>query len=58
MELSFLCSFLGLAIFINAKIAGLETGITITNHQYDTGLCVYYATYIARSVEIGEPQYP
>jgi len=51
MALLFLCSFLDRTNVGNAKIAGFERGINTTNHQYDTGLCVYYATYIARSVE-------
>ena len=34
----------------NAKILGLEKDIHITDHQYAIGLCVFYATYIARYV--------
>jgi hypothetical protein len=50
LALLFLCSFLDRTNVGNAKILGLEKGIHITDHQYDEGLTVFYATYIARSV--------
>lgn len=55
MALLFLCSFLDRTNVGNAKTYGLEAGIGITDHQYDTGLVVYYATYIARFVEQMSP---
>ena len=30
----------------NARLYGLEDEIGITDHEYDTGLAVFYATYI------------
>ena len=47
LALLFLCSFLDRTNVGNAKIYNLETDIHITDHQYDQGLVVYYATYIA-----------
>jgi hypothetical protein len=44
----FLCSFLDRTNVGNAKILGLQKDIKITDHQYAIGLCVFYATYIAR----------
>ncbi|KAH8676492.1 major facilitator superfamily domain-containing protein [Tricladium varicosporioides] len=46
----FLCSFLDRTNVGNAKTYGLETDLHISNHQYDTGLVVYYATYIASEI--------
>jgi hypothetical protein len=46
--LLFLCSFLDRTNVGNAKVYGLEKDINITDSQYDRGLVVYYATYIAR----------
>lgn len=46
----FLCSFLDRTNVGNAKTYGLEKDLKMTDHQYDTGLTVYYATYIARQV--------
>ena len=48
MALLFLCSFLDRTNVGNAKVYNMEADIHITDHQYDTGLVVYYATYIAR----------
>ena len=48
MALLFLCSFLDRTNVGNAKIIGLTTDIGITNLQYNQGLAVFYATYIAR----------
>lgn len=48
LALLFLCSFLDRTNVGNAKIIGLEKSIHITDHQYDEGLVVFYATYIAR----------
>ncbi|TVY16992.1 putative transporter, partial [Lachnellula arida] len=50
LALLFLCSFLDRTNVGNAKTYGLETSLKMTDHQYDTGLAVYYATYIARQV--------
>ncbi|TVY43165.1 putative transporter [Lachnellula occidentalis] len=50
LALLFLCSFLDRTNVGNAKTYGLETSLGMTDHQYDTGLAVYYATYIARQV--------
>ncbi|KAH6667199.1 putative MFS transporter [Halenospora varia] len=47
MALLFLCSFLDRTNVGNAKVYNMEADIHITDHQYDTGLVVYYATYIA-----------
>ncbi|KAF2404699.1 MFS general substrate transporter [Trichodelitschia bisporula] len=47
LALMFLCSFLDRTNVGNAKILGLEKDIHITNRQYDQGLAVFYATYIA-----------
>lgn len=51
LALLFLCSFIDRTNVGNAKILGLQKDIGITNHQYAIGLCVFYATYIARSVQ-------
>lgn len=48
LALLFLCSFLDRTNVGNAKTYGLETGLKMTDHQYDIGLAAYYATYIAR----------
>ncbi|TVY32013.1 putative transporter [Lachnellula subtilissima] len=50
LALLFLCSFLDRTNVGNAKTYGLEASLKMTDHQYDTGLAVYYATYIARQV--------
>lgn len=50
LALLFLCSFIDRTNVGNAKILGLETDIHINDHQYAIGLCVFYATYIARYV--------
>ncbi|KAI2641293.1 major facilitator superfamily domain-containing protein [Xylaria nigripes] len=42
----FLCSFFDRTNVGNARLYGLERDIGITDHQYDIGLSVYYATYI------------
>jgi hypothetical protein len=49
LALLFLCSFIDRTNVGNAKILGLEKDIHINDHQYAIGLCVFYATYIARS---------
>jgi hypothetical protein len=48
LALLFLCSFIDRTNVGNAKILGLEKDIRINDHQYAVGLCVFYATYIAR----------
>ncbi|KAK0648728.1 major facilitator superfamily domain-containing protein [Cercophora newfieldiana] len=47
LALLFLCSFLDRTNVGNAKIIGLEQDLRITNLQYNQGLAVFYATYIA-----------
>ncbi|KAH7104811.1 major facilitator superfamily transporter [Auriculariales sp. MPI-PUGE-AT-0066] len=47
LALLFLCSFLDRTNVGNAKILGLAKDLNITNHQYNQGLAVFYATYIA-----------
>jgi hypothetical protein len=48
LSLLFLCSFLDRTNVGNAKIIGLAEDLNITNLQYNQGLAVFYATYIAR----------
>lgn len=48
LSLLFLCSFLDRTNVGNAKIIGLEENLGISNLQYNQGLAVFYATYIAR----------
>lgn len=48
LALLFLCSFLDRTNVGNAKIIGLEEDLKISNLQYNQGLAVFYATYIAR----------
>lgn len=43
-------SFLDRTNVGNAKILGLEADLSITDHQYDIGLAVFYLTYICRCV--------
>ncbi|RDW67603.1 MFS general substrate transporter-69 [Coleophoma cylindrospora] len=50
LALLFLCSFLDRTNVGNAKTYSLEANLKITDHQYDTGLAVYYATYIASEI--------
>ncbi|KAJ0384436.1 hypothetical protein COL922a_008364 [Colletotrichum nupharicola] len=52
LALLFLCSFLDRTNVGNAKIIGLEEDLGINNIQYNQGLAVFYATYIARHVII------
>jgi hypothetical protein len=52
LALLFLCSFIDRTNVGNAKILGLEADLKINDHQYAIGLCVFYATYIARYVEV------
>ncbi|KZL63343.1 major facilitator superfamily transporter [Colletotrichum incanum] len=47
LALLFLCSFLDRTNVGNAKIIGLEEDLGINNSQYNQGLAVFYATYIA-----------
>lgn len=42
----FLCSFFDRTNVGNARLYGLEEEIGISDHQYDMGLAVFYATYI------------
>ncbi|KAJ5500698.1 Major facilitator superfamily domain general substrate transporter [Penicillium expansum] len=46
LALLFLMSFLDRTNVGNAKILGLEADLSITDHQYDVGLAVFYLTYI------------
>ncbi|KAI0394160.1 major facilitator superfamily domain-containing protein [Xylariaceae sp. FL0594] len=46
LALLFLCSFFDRTNVGNARLYGLEKEINITDHQYDSGLAVFYATYI------------
>ncbi len=50
LSLLFLCSFLDRTNVGNAKVYGLEKAVHMTDHQYEIGLTVFYATYIIRSV--------
>lgn len=47
LTLLFLCSFLDRTNVGNAKTYKLETDLHMSDHQYEMGLAVYYATYIA-----------
>ncbi|KAK4242831.1 hypothetical protein C8A03DRAFT_28830 [Achaetomium macrosporum] len=47
LSLLFLCSFLDRTNVGNARIIGLEKDLGISNLQYNQGLAVFYATYIA-----------
>ncbi|PBP16529.1 hypothetical protein BUE80_DR012780 [Diplocarpon rosae] len=46
----FLCSFLDRTNAGNAKTYHLEEDLAMSNHQYDTGLAVFFATYIASEI--------
>ncbi|TGJ82524.1 hypothetical protein E0Z10_g6238 [Xylaria hypoxylon] len=46
LALLFLCSFFDRTNVGNARLYGLQAEIGITDHQYETGLAVFYATYI------------
>ncbi|KAI1206037.1 MFS general substrate transporter [Annulohypoxylon truncatum] len=46
----FLCSFLDRTNVGNARLYNLEGDIGITDHQYDQGLAVFYATYILSEI--------
>lgn len=48
LSLLFLCSFLDRTNVGNAKIIGLVEDLDMTNLQYNQGLAVFYATYVAR----------
>jgi len=50
LALLFLCSFLDRTNVGNAKTYKLEADLGMTDHQYDTGLAVFYATYIASEI--------
>ncbi|KAK6077234.1 major facilitator superfamily transporter [Seiridium cupressi] len=50
LALLFLCSFLDRTNVGNARLYNLEQDLGITDHQYDQGLAVFYATYIASEV--------
>lgn len=58
LALLFLCSFLDRTNVGNAKIIGLAEDLGISNLQYNQGLAVFYATYIARSVAHWHPVLP
>lgn len=58
LALLFLCSFLDRTNVGNAKIIGLAEDLGISNLQYNQGLAVFYATYIARSVAHWHPKLP
>lgn len=47
LALLFLCSFLDRTNVGNARLYNLEQDVGMTDHQYDQGLAVFYATYIA-----------
>ncbi|KAI0376305.1 MFS general substrate transporter [Hypomontagnella monticulosa] len=46
----FLCSFLDRTNVGNARLYNLEGDLGITDHQYDQGLAVFYATYILSEI--------
>ncbi|PVH76892.1 putative MFS transporter [Cadophora sp. DSE1049] len=50
LALLFLCSFLDRTNVGNAKTYKLEANLGMTDHEYDTGLAVFYATYIASEI--------
>ncbi|KAL2072882.1 hypothetical protein VTL71DRAFT_12225 [Oculimacula yallundae] len=50
LALLFLMSFLDRTNVGNAKTYKLEANLGMTDHQYDTGLAVFYATYIASEI--------
>jgi hypothetical protein len=50
LTLLFLCSFLDRTNPGNAKTYNLEANLNMTDNQYDIGLAIFYATYIARQV--------
>jgi hypothetical protein len=50
VALLFLCSMLDRTNVGNAKIIGMEKDLHISNLQYNQGLAVFYATYIASEV--------
>ncbi|KAK4149881.1 major facilitator superfamily domain-containing protein [Chaetomidium leptoderma] len=47
LSILFLCSFLDRTNVGNARIIGLERDLGLSNTQYNQGLAVFYATYIA-----------
>ncbi|THW41258.1 MFS general substrate transporter [Aureobasidium pullulans] len=47
LALLFLCSFLDRTNVGNAKILGLEKSIGVNDHQYASGLAIFFAFYIA-----------
>ena len=48
LALLFLCSFLDRTNVGNAKLYNLENDLGMVGNQYNIGLAVFYATYIAR----------
>lgn len=46
LTMLFLCSFLDRTNVGNAKTYNLEKDLNMSDFQYETGLAVYYATYI------------
>lgn len=50
LAILFLCSFLDRTNVGNARLYNLEADLGMTDHQYDIGLAVFYATYIIRFV--------
>lgn len=57
LALLFLCSFLDRTNVGNAKLYGLTEDLHMTNLQYNQGLAVFYATYIARYDFLGPTSY-
>ncbi|KAI2605593.1 MFS general substrate transporter [Hypoxylon sp. NC1633] len=50
LAILFLCSFLDRTNVGNARLYNLEADINITDHQYDQGLAVFYASYILSEI--------
>lgn len=50
LAILFLCSFLDRTNVGNARLYNLEADLGMSDHQYDIGLAVFYATYIIRFV--------
>ncbi|KAI1762667.1 MFS general substrate transporter [Hypoxylon sp. FL1150] len=50
LAVMFLCSFQDRTNVGNARLYNLEEDIAITDHQYDAGLAIFYATYILSEI--------
>lgn len=50
LAILFLCSFLDRTNVGNARLYNLEADLGMSDHQYDIGLAVFYATYIISEV--------